>query len=670
MSERDPSDEPASSTLQKQLSSLVSGLAGLESDLEHASARSRLFETTFRRAGVALLLVDPAAERIVDANERASEMLEYPPGELVGLELARVHPHEMSALRAFSETVLEEGSGWTSNLSCTTLSGSVLPAELVARCFKLDGQVLLVVCVRTRAELRQRDVESMVDQQRALVGINRAMLRHRQRAPLFDAIAGAMRPLIAADSLLVMLREEGQLVVYAHTGSGGDRVGTRYPCEGSLLGAMLETRRPFRARESDLDDYPVTRAALKEAGHAAVCGLPLVAAGEVLGAIVFEAVDAERFEHLDLDFLMEAADAVAVALDNSRAYEELQRLKERLASENTYLQEEIRSEHDFTEIVGQSSALAEVQRRVQQVATTTAPVLITGETGTGKELVARAVHAFSERRDRPLVKVNCGAISAGLVESELFGHEKGAFTGAVSRRIGRFELADGGTIFLDELGELPVDTQVKLLRVLQEGELERVGSSTSLAVDVRVIAATNKDLGRAVSEGTFREDLLFRLNVFPIAVPPLRERRDDIPLLVSYFASKLGREQGKRVERVEQSSIERLLAYGWPGNVRELQNVVERALILSTGPVLRIDEALEGGARTAVSGGATAPHAHPPSPARFRGTLEQLERSYIEQVLLERDWVLEGDRGAAAHLGLHPNTLRSRLKKLGLKRPR
>jgi formate hydrogenlyase transcriptional activator len=297
-----------------------------------------------------------------------------------------------------------------------------------------------------------------------------------------------------------------------------------------------------------------------------------------------------------------------------------------------------------------------VLRNIEQVAPTDSTVLIRGDTGTGKELMARAIHNLSMRRGRSLVKVNCGAIPANLVESELFGHEKGSFTGALQRRIGRFELADGGTIFLDEVGELPLDAQVKLLRVLQEREVERVGSGHSTKVDVRVIAATNRDLHAAVKAGSFRADLLYRLNVFPIEVPPLSVRASDIPLLVNRFVIKFSSKISKKIDGVSHATMDRLMKYSWPGNIRELENVIERAIILAMGPVLQIDDVLLHG------------NSAPLLPVA--DSLEEVERAHILRVLRDVDWVIEGKQGAAARLGLHPNTLRSRLQKLGIKKSR
>ena len=328
----------------------------------------------------------------------------------------------------------------------------------------------------------------------------------------------------------------------------------------------------------------------------------------------------------------------------------------RLQEQNLYLQEELKSVHNFEEIIGRSPALLAVLDKVSRVAPTDATVLISGETGTGKELIARAIHSHSRRAARPLIKVNCAALPAGLIESELFGHEKGAFTGAIARRIGRFELADGGTLFLDEIGELPMETQAKLLRVLQERELERVGGTAAIKVDVRIIAATNRNLLKAVADKSFREDLYYRMSVFPITLPPLRDRAEDILLLVRFLVDKFATRTGRRIEGVSQRTLQRLASYRWPGNIRELENVLERAVILATGPTLDLE----------IDGELS------PGPAAIEdsslSSLEAVERRHIRAVLRQTQWVIDGPRGAAQILGLHPNTLRSRLKKLGITR--
>ena len=354
---------------------------------------------------------------------------------------------------------------------------------------------------------------------------------------------------------------------------------------------------------------------------------------------------------------------------------ELQALKNRLHAENIYLQEEIRREHNFEEMVGNSPAILSVLQKVEQVASTDATVLLLGETGVGKELIARAIHDRSARKERPLVKVNCGAIPAGLVESELFGHVKGAFTGALEQREGRFKLADGGTLFLDEVSELPLEAQVKLLRVLQEQEFEPVGSGRTIRVDVRIIAATNRGLNDAIRGGRFRDDLFYRLNVFPLEVPSLRERRSDIPQLAAYFLARSAKRFGKPVTKISQGTMELLKAYNWPGNIRELQNIIERGVVLSQGSTLSLDGDLFAVSFPSATGiqPLERPAAKPAptvSAPLALGSLEEVERNHILAALEESGGMIEGARGAASVLKLHPNTLRSRMQKLGIKRTR
>jgi chemotaxis protein methyltransferase CheR len=335
-----------------------------------------------------------------------------------------------------------------------------------------------------------------------------------------------------------------------------------------------------------------------------------------------------------------------------RALDEVSHLKNKLEQENIYLREEIKLVHNFDEIVGRSDEAKYVLYKIEQVAPTDSTVLITGETGTGKELVARAIHSASARRDRPLVKVNCGALSASLIESELFGHEKGSFTGAIARKIGRFELANDATIFLDEIGELPLELQVKLLRVIQEGEVERLGSSTTIKVNARIIAATNRNLKTAVEQGIFREDLWYRLNVFPITVAPLRNREDDIPDLVQHFTRKFADTIGKNILSISPVVLAAFKDHNWPGNIRELSNVIERAVIHCEGPVLRLADQLE----------------KPTDRDSFANTMEEIERQHIIRILDYTGWIIEGEKGASRILGLKPSTLRTRMTKLGIQR--
>jgi formate hydrogenlyase transcriptional activator len=385
------------------------------------------------------------------------------------------------------------------------------------------------------------------------------------------------------------------------------------------------------------------------------CFLPLTTARRRLGTLNFTSKQVGTYDLADVDFLQQVANQVALAVENVLAFQEIKALQEQLARDKVYLEEEIRTEHSFGEIVGGSAALRRILQQVEAVAPTDATVLICGETGAGKELIARALHDRSPRRQRTFVKLNCAAIPTGLLESELFGHEKGAFTGAIGQKVGRFELAHHGTLFLDEVGDIPLELQPKLLRVLQEQEFERLGSTKTIKTDVRLVAATNRDLAQLVAEGRFRSDLYYRLNVFPLLLPPLRERREDIPLLVRHFTQRYAQRLGRRIETVPSAVLEALVRYPWPGNIREMQNVIERAVILSPGQSLQIplnDLQL-----------AVARSPMPASPAR---TLTDVEREHILGVLRETGWVLAGSQGAAARLGMKRSSLQWKMKKLGI----
>jgi formate hydrogenlyase transcriptional activator len=398
-----------------------------------------------------------------------------------------------------------------------------------------------------------------------------------------------------------------------------------------------------------------------------VCILPLFSRGRVLGTFGVVKYQENAFTGSDIEFLSQIANQVAIAVENACAFGEIRDLKDQLSKEKLYLEDEIRTEMNFAQIIGKSAALHRVLKPVETVAPTDSTVLIYGETGTGKELIARAIHDLSPRRSKPFVKLNCAAIPTGLLESELFGHEKGAFTGAIAQRIGRFEVANGGTIFLDEIGEIPLELQTKLLRVLQEREFERLGSSRTLRTDARLIAATNRDLEEMVSEQKFRSDLFFRLNVFPVHVPPLREREGDIPLLVGHFAQQFSRRMNKAIETIPSTTMDALCRYHWPGNIRELQNVIERAVILSTDSTLNVDVA-----DLKISAGHVAEKTTPPRSPRngaLQDVLEQSQRQHILKALSECNWVVAGPHGAAAHLGLKRSTLQLRMKKFGISRP-
>jgi formate hydrogenlyase transcriptional activator len=410
------------------------------------------------------------------------------------------------------------------------------------------------------------------------------------------------------------------------------------------------------------------RLGMRDSGHpeiGTVCILPLVSRGRVLGTFGVIKYEDKAFAG-DIGFLSQIGNQIAIAVENALSFGHIRELKEQLSKEKLYLEDEIRTEMNFAQIVGKSASLRRVLKQVETVAPTESTVLVYGETGTGKELIARALHDFSSRRSKPFVKLNCAAIPTGLLESELFGHERGAFTGAIAQRIGRFEVANGGTIFLDEIGEVPLELQTKLLRVLQEREFERLGSSRTLRTDARLIAATNRDLEAMVSEQRFRSDLFFRLNVFPVHVPPLRERQGDIPLLVRHFTQQFSRRMNKVIETIPSEAMDALCRYHWPGNIRELQNVIERAVIISTGPALRVD------VTDLKLRKAGLPTEEPASPKLTNGTLhdvlKETQRQQILKALKECKWIVSGPDGAAAHLGMKRSTLQLRMHKLGIAR--
>ena len=450
---------------------------------------------------------------------------------------------------------------------------------------------------------------------------------------------------------------------------------TEYDVAGTPCEAVYEGK--VSHHESGVQALFPTDQDLVTLGAESYLGLPMFdGAGNVIGHLVAlddkpMPEDPQRLEILQIFAARAAAELERHhgELKLREALRENEVLRHKLQDENRYLRQEIQHTHDTDSIVGESRSWRGVLSLVDRVAPLDSTVLITGETGTGKELVARAVHSRSRRRERPLVKVNCGAIPAGLIESELFGHVKGAFTGASDKRTGRFELANGGTIFLDEVGELPLDMQVKLLRVLQEQEFEPVGSSRTVRVDVRVIAATNRDLQAEVAAGRFRSDLFYRLNVFPIQLPALRDRVEDIPLLAHFFAGRFSTQIGKPVTDIHPETMTRLVSYSWPGNIRELQNVIERAVILARADVLEVGpQALQQARPDRKASVAAAPHSTTPEPPP--STFEEMGRNHILSVLEKTNWQIEGDLGAARALDLHPNTLRSRMKKLGIVRPR
>jgi formate hydrogenlyase transcriptional activator len=512
-----------------------------------------------------------------------------------------------------------------------------------------------------RAQAYQRQLAQERDRLRVLLEVNNAVVSKLDLHGLLNAISASLRRVIHHEytSLAVFEPATNKMRMLAldfPEGKGLIREEMRMPLEGSIAGKAFRSRQPIVLDRDAMEEFdsPTSRL-LRDEGVRSVVSMPLITHERVLGTLTLASLRDAAFQQRDVDLLVQVGGQVAIAVENALAFEEIAQLKNKLAQEKLYLEDEIRSEMNFEEIVGDSPAVRAVLKQMETVAATDSTVLIQGETGTGKELIARAIHNRSPRREHTFVKVNCAAIPTGLLESELFGHERGAFTGALSRRIGRFELAHGGTIFLDEVGDIPAELQPKLLRVLQEQEFERLGSTQTIRVDVRLVAATNRDLDAMVADRTFRSDLYYRLRVFPLLVPPLRERPEDIPTLVRYFVQKHARRLNRAVETIPAETLEALVRYPWPGNIRELENLIERAVIVSPGPVLRVPL------------GELKPPTEAPGEQL---TLHAAEREHILRALEATNWVLSGPRGAAVRLGMKRTTLQSKMRKLGVVRNR
>ncbi len=513
------------------------------------------------------------------------------------------------------------------------------------------------IAVAVEAQCHQHKLARERDRSQLLLEINNTLVSNLNLRELVSAISTCLRRVMPHDVAGLALHDAAinKLRVTALEFPADDGFFIEdeiIDLEGTPAGLAFTTRQPVMSGLDHSADPVGKRASLKSG-----CTVPLISHDRALGVLGLASLRENAFTDDDIELLDQVGRQVAIAVENALAFREIDALKNRLKEEKLYLEEEIRTEYNFEEIVGQSLALKRVLQDVETVARTDSTVLIYGETGTGKELIAHAIHNLSQRRERTLVKVNCAAIPTGLLESEFFGHEKGAFTGAIDRRIGRFELANQGTIFLDEVEDIPLELQSKLLRVLQEQEFERLGSSRTLRVDVRVVAATNSDLTELVAEKKFRSDLYYRLNVFPITVPPLRERPEDISLLVNFFAQKFAQRMKKSIETVPKETMAVLTNYHWPGNIRELQNLVERGVILSRGSSLEIPltELKQSAKVSNHSNGSTS--------------LEAVERTHILRVLGETSWVIGGPTGAATRLGLNRTTLNHRMRKLGISRP-
>jgi formate hydrogenlyase transcriptional activator len=487
------------------------------------------------------------------------------------------------------------------------------------------------------------------EQARTLLGLIGATTIHRDRERLFGAIADSVATIFPCDALAIVLDGPGVDQISPFVVKPTVPLPPLRRSESALYELFATGRVVYVPDREAVAHKPQSRQVLERLGVESYIAFPLIVRERLIGALVIHHKQPHAYDNLDRAYAAEAALIVATALDGCLLHEELERTRARLRADNQVLRHELGDVRGVDRLIGDSKRMREVVRLVQLVAPTDANVLIQGETGTGKELVARAVHETSSRADRPLVTLNCAAIPAGLIEAELFGHEEGAFTDAAKRRKGRFEAAQGGTLFLDEIGELPIDAQAKLLRVLQHRELERVGGSETIAIDVRIIAATNRDLLAMATAAEFRHDLYYRLAVFPIPVAPLRDRRDDIPALVRRFVIDSAYRLGKRPPTVDERGLALLLDYDWPGNVRELQNVIERAVILSFGARLEIELIL-----------GEASNEERVEPAEDLG-------ARIEAALAASGGIIEGPTGAAARLGVAPSTLRSRMKKLAIK---
>lgn len=588
--------------------------------------------------------------KIVYANATACQNYGYSRDEFLSMFIYEINRNFDEArykdlwLRFEKEKQLRiESTHWTK-------AGEVIPVDVYVHYLEYEGNAYNISFVLNISDRKRKEklLRSMTENTTAAIGKDyfKSLVENVTR------VLG-VRMSIVTECVDI---DRTRLRTLAYYREGGLRENIEYDLEGTPCKLILDSNKPYYQKQG------VQKTFEKESGIEGYLGFPISSRlGQSIGHFAIFSEKQLEISEEEMQILKTLAQRASLEIERNAANEklllalqEVESLKDRLEAENSYLQQEIKIEHNFEEIISQSPKFKLVLNQVEQVAKTDATVLVLGESGTGKELLSRAIHNISNRKNRPLVKINCASLPANLIESELFGHEKGAFTGAIARKSGRFELADGGTIFLDEIGELPIELQAKLLRVLQEGEFERVGGTKTLNVNVRIIAATNRDLEHEVAEGRFRADLFYRLNVFPIHSIPLRERKEDIPLLVKHFVEKFSAQMGKRITNIPKRVISALQSYHWPGNIRELENVIERALIISQEEKLEL-------------GGWMGKKEITQQDDRLI-TLAEFEKAYIVQVLNNTTWRVSGPNGAAKVLGMKPTTLESRMKKLGIKR--
>jgi len=629
--------------------------------------------SVFEHARDAMVICSPEGQ-ILKLNDRAARMFGFERRELIGEKLARVVPqHQRDSQKSAQHAALSQKLGYENvgrGLFGVRKDGSEIPIELRLAELNAAEGALVIGIIRDRSDVLSREAlrrEAKFEKTIAQLSARFVNLpTDRVDEEVTQGLEIMGQAIDASRVTVGLLDEESGDVMVSHTWAeaGIEAVPKQFVRAmfpwliERLLGgeAILMPTPEGLPPEAELE-----KRYMRSMGIAAAIAVPFKTNGKVIGGVSCDSFGGHQpWDELAMSLLQRAADLFANVLARKKAdeklrlaYQQIQSLKEQLEQENSYLREEIKLDHSHHAVVGSSAVMRSALKKAEQVAPTDTTVLILGETGTGKELIARTIHELSGRSKRPMVKTNCAALPATLIESELFGREKGAYTGALAREIGRFELANESTIFLDEIGELPADVQSKLLRVLQEGEFERLGSSKTIKVNVRVVAATSRNLDAMVKEGMFREDLYYRLNVFPIVMPPLRERTEDLPALVWHILHEFSRRMGRKIEGIQSSTMRAFQSYPWPGNVRELRNVIERNLILNTGPIFK----------------AEVPDLEKQPAKEKPRRLEEVEADYLRGVLQSTKWRIRGKGGAAEIIGLKPTTLESRMKKLDLRRP-